>query len=100
MAVIELSDGRRIPVVKPTLWDGVEVEKETGWDRKKYAAMMKFANVTTAFGIFASLRRAGIDVPFLEIMERDDLIDRFVAQPGDVARAEREAEGEQEPDPQ
>lgn len=100
MATIELADGRRIPLVKPTLWDGVEVEKETGWNRKKYAEMMQYTNVATAFGIFASLRRAGVEVPFLQIMERDDLISNVIAQPGDIARAEAESEGEQTPDPQ
>ncbi|MCC2030613.1 hypothetical protein [Microbacterium allomyrinae] len=100
MAKLVLADGRTIPVVSPTLWDGVEVERETGWDRKKYAEMMKSANVQTAFSIFASMRRAGSPVPFLSIMERTDLIQRIVAQPGDIARAEQESEGEQEPDPQ
>lgn len=101
MATIELADGRRIPLVKPTLWDGVEVERETGWNRKKYAEMMQFSSVQTAFGIFASLRRAGIPgISFNQIMERDDLVNNIIAQPGDIARAEQDTEGEETPDPQ
>lgn len=89
MAKIELADGTRIPMVEPTLWDGVEVERETGWDRKKYAAMMSTASCATGFAIFASLRRAGIDTTFDACMNMAGVA-RIVAQPGDVARAEGE----------
>lgn len=95
MAKLELADGRRIPMVEPTLWDGVEVERETGWDRKKYAAMMALTSVQTGFAIFASLRRAGIETTFDACMNMAGVA-RIVAQPGDLARAE----GEQSEDPQ
>lgn len=98
MAKILLADGRKIPMAKPTAWDGVEVERETGWNRKKYAEMMQFTNVQSAFGIFASLRRAGIETTFAECMEYTG-IENIIAEPGDLAR-EAESEGEKTTDPQ
>ena len=99
MAIIELSDGRRIPLVKPNLWDGAAVEKEMGWNRKAYAENMRSASLQTAFSIFASLRRAGMDVTFKQCAELDG-IENLVAQPGDLARADGDGEGEESPDPQ
>ena len=97
MAKILLADGRKIPMVKPTAWDGVDVERETGWNRKKYAEMMQFTNVQSAFGIFASLRRAGIETTFADCMEYAG-IENIIAEPGDLAR-QAESEGEQTLDP-
>jgi hypothetical protein len=101
MAKIQLADGREISIVKPNLWDGAAVEKEMGWDRKEYAAWMKSASMQTAFSIFASLRRAGVDVTFQSCADLDG-IENLLTEPGDKARAEAEqgAEGEQSPDPQ
>ena len=99
MAKLQLADGRRIPLVRPNLWDGAAVEKETGWNRKKYAEMMQLGSVQTAFSIFASLRRDAQSrgesvehITFSDCMELSD-IERFIAEPGDLARA---AEGEDE----
>ncbi len=103
MATIVLSDGNRIPMVKPTAWDGVEVERQTGWDRKKYAEMTRFVNVSNAIALFASLRRAGYDDVTFESCMQYDGIENIVAQPGDIARAEaaaNEGEGEETLDPQ
>lgn len=97
MAKIKLADGSTIPVVKPNLWDGAAVEKETGWNRKEYAERMKSASMQTAFAIFASLRRAGHDVTF-DSCARLDNIENLVAELGDHRDAE--AEGEESPDPQ
>tara|TARA_R100000365_G_C2746966_1_gene76504 strand:- start:2239 stop:2538 length:300 start_codon:yes stop_codon:yes gene_type:complete len=97
MAKIELADGRKIPLVKPTAWDGVEVERETGWDRKKFAEMMNFASVQSAYGIFASLRRAGVETTFEACMQYEGF-SNILAEPSDLNRAE--GEGEQSPDPQ
>lgn len=101
MAIIELSDGRRIPLVKPNLWDGAAVEKEMGWNRKAYQQNMQSVSMQTAFSIFASLRRAGLDVTFTQCAELDG-IENVRAQPGDLARAgvDEEGEGEEGPDPQ
>lgn len=98
MAKIVLEDGRRIPVVKPNLWDAAAVEKETGWKRREYADQMKLSSMQTALSIFASLRRAGIDVTFSSVCELDN-IENLIAEPGELARAE-ESEGEETPDPQ
>lgn len=98
MAKIELKDGRKIPMVTPTLWDSAQVERETGWDRKRYAAEMKLGSMQTALQIFASLRRAGIETTFTEVCDLE-LVANIVAEPRDLAR-EKETEGEQSPDPQ
>ncbi|MGZ0067863.1 hypothetical protein [Microbacterium arborescens] len=97
MAKIKLSDGRTIPVVKPTLWDTAAVEREMGWDRKEYAAQMKTTSMQTAVAIFASLRRAGEDVTFESCANLDN-IENLIAQPGDLR--ESGSEGEESPDPQ
>lgn len=99
MAKLVLTDGSTIPVVKPTLFDTAEVERETGWNRKEYARQMKTTSIQTAVAIFASMRRAGYkDVTFMSCAELDG-VDRIVAQPGDL-RDEEDAEGEQSSDPQ
>lgn len=97
MAKIKLRDGSTIPVVKPTLFDTAEVERETGWNRKEYARQMKTTSMQTAVAIFASLRRAGHDVTFKSCAELDD-IETIIAQPGDLR--DDETEGEQGSDPQ
>ncbi|REC98328.1 hypothetical protein DEU35_1428 [Microbacterium sp. AG157] len=97
MAKIKLADGSTIPIVKPNLWDGAAVEKETGWNRKEYAERMKSGSMQTAFAIFASLRRAGHDVTFDSCANLDG-IDNLLAEPGD--HREAGAEGEETPDPQ
>ncbi|UUE19323.1 hypothetical protein [Microbacterium sp. J1-1] len=99
MAKIQLSDGTRIPVVKPNLWDAAAVEKEMGWNRRQYADWMKLSGMQTAFAIFASLRRAGHDVTFQSCADLDD-IENMIAEPGDLARAQESEEGEERPDPQ
>ena len=93
-----LGDGRRIPVVKPNLWDAAAVEKEMGWKRREYADQMKLSSMQTALSIFASLRRVGEDVTFSSVCELDN-IENLIAEPGELARAE-ESEGEETPDPQ
>lgn len=98
MAIIELSDGTRIPTVKPNLWDGAAVEKEMGWNRKEYAEWMKSASMQTAFTIFASLRRAGHKVTFTDCANLDG-IQNMIAQAGELARANEDEEGEESPDP-
>lgn len=96
MAKIRLTDGTSIPVVKPTLFDTAEVERETGWNRKEYARQMRTTSMQTAVAIFASLRRAGHDVTFKSCAELDN-IETIIAQPGD---AREESEGEETSDPQ
>ncbi|MBB3158191.1 hypothetical protein FHS07_001887 [Microbacterium proteolyticum] len=97
MAKIRLTDGTSIPVVKPTLFDTAEVERETGWNRKEYARQMRTTSMQTAVAIFASLRRAGHDVTFKSCAELDN-IETIIAQPGDAR--DEEPEGEETPDPQ
>lgn len=97
MAKIELNDGRKIPMVKPTLWDSAEVEREMGWNRKEYADWMKLSSMQTALQVFASLRRAGIETTFKEVADLD-LVANIIAEPRDLAR-EKESEGKQSPDP-
>lgn len=98
MAKIELADGRVIPVVKPNLWDNAAIEKEMGWDRNEFQEWMKSTSVQSGVAIYASLRRAGLDVTFTQCMDLDG-IETIVNEPGDIARAAG-SEGEQTPDPQ
>lgn len=97
MAKIKLADGSTIPVVKPTLFDTAEVERETGWNRKEYARQMRTSSMQTAVAIFASLRRAGHDVTFKSCAELEN-VESIIAQPGDMR--DEESEGEETPDPQ
>ncbi|MBQ9915950.1 MAG: hypothetical protein IJO71_01980 [Microbacterium sp.] len=99
MAKIELKDGSLIPVVQPNLFDTAEIEQETSWNRKEYARMMKTTSIQTAAAVFASMRRAGHKVTFTQCAELDG-IKRLIAQPGDLAAAEQESEGEESSDPQ
>ena len=108
MATIVLKDGRRIPLVRPTAWDGCAIQDETGWNAKKFANIMAHASAASVQALYASLRRAGVkhesgkDVLFIDGMNDNgypDLIENVVASPGDLARAD-EGEDEQEPDPQ
>ncbi|MEV7874527.1 hypothetical protein [Microbacterium sp. NPDC089188] len=96
MAKLQLTDGTTIPIVKPTLFDTAEVERETGWNRKEYARQMRTSSMQTAVAIFASLRRAGHDVTFKSCAELEN-VEKILAQPGDLRE---ESEGEETPDPQ
>lgn len=99
MAKILLSDGRHVPLVPPTLRDGIQAEvrlkKAEKISRDEYKEMAKAAQFQTALSIYATLRKAGEDVDFIEVLDLDynALGAQLVAEPGD------ESEGEETSDP-
>ena len=113
MASIELTDGRVVPVVKPSIKDQMMLERQMRTTRKKYgpadfAADLKLASFQQAFAIFASFNRAGVPTTIHEVLEldMDDLGKLIKLDPSETADDEDEdgdedeSEGEQGVDPQ
>lgn len=111
MATIKLSDGREVPIVKPTIADQMMLERQMRGTRKKYGPAdfmedMKLASFNQAFGLFASFNRAGVRVTIQEVLELDlgELSKLVTLEPGDAPDDdepdEAESEGEQSVDPQ
>lgn len=108
MATIELSDGRVIPIVKPSIADQMLLERQMRGTQKKYgptefANDLKLGSFQQAFSLFASLNRAGVHPNIEEILELDmgQLSDMVKLEPGDDPDdSDDEGEGEQTPDPQ
>lgn len=110
MATIELSDGRKVPIVKPHLGDQMEVERQMKRTNPKYGAAqfkedLKLSGFQTAFTVFASFNRAGVpttigDVLELDLQELSTIITREPGEFADDEADETDSGDEQSPDPQ
>ena len=98
---LQLSDGQIIPVVKPHLGDQLEVElsMKPRVTPQRFRELMQTAAFATAFTVFASLRRAGVETAFSDVLEMDlEKLSAIVrAEPGEQEILE--GEGEETPDP-
>ena len=93
---LQLSDGRVVPIVKPHLGDQLAVEREMGLKPHDFQQHAQTAAFQTAFSVYATLNRNGIDTRFKDVLEIDieSLSGLLEREDGDP-----KAEDEQRPDP-
>jgi len=100
---LQLSDGRVIPVVKPHLGDQLEVERsmKPRLTPAEFRDTMQLTAFQTAFMVFASLRRADVEVKFSDVLEMDleHLGGMLQVEPGERELLDGQ-EGEQSANPQ
>jgi hypothetical protein len=109
MAKLKLSDGRIVPIVKPHIGDQMELERQMRATDKKYGAAnfkedLDLSGFQTAFVVWASLKRAGVQTSIHDVLELDlnELAEIVEKESGDDVEDDddTESEGEQTGDPQ